>query len=405
MAADLRNPNIARLAAGYLFPTIGKKKREYAEANPDKKLISLGIGDTTEPLPPSVAKAMSDYCLGLGTAAGYSGYDPPIENDVKAKVAEVMYPGCDLTPAEIFVSDGSKCDLGRLQWLFNGNAKVAVQDPAYPVYVDSSVMFGRCDGEQNAETGQYPGITYMPCTPENSFFPDLAPAAGSDIILFCNPNNPTGACATRAQLTTLVEFAIANKQMIVYDSAYAPFIQDPDKPKSIFEIPGAKTCAIESSSLSKLAGFTGVRLGWTVVPKELVFADGSPVGKDWGRIMGTLFNGAANVAQAGAIAALSNMEETTALVTHYMGNAKIIMDTFTGLGMEVHGGTDAPYVFVRFPGRDSWDVFQEIMEKVQVVTTPGAGFGPSGQGFVRVSAFGNRENVLEACARFKEMWA
>jgi hypothetical protein len=338
-----RNPNIAKLAAGYLFPTIGKLRREYAAAHPEAKVLSLGIGDTSEPLTPSVAKAMSDYCLALGTEEGYTGYDPPIEADVKAKIAEVMYPGCNIAPEEVFVSDGSKCDLGRLQWLMvrtagpctspfaflfcgdwklgahrplwlgplvskrnacqAGSAKVAVQDPAYPVYVDSSVMFGRSEGGQDEATGQYEGITYMPCTPANDFFPDLEPAKDCNILLFCNPNNPTGACATRAQLEQLVAFgerstttillhvakplahaerlgtvadavpcrtrwrwdgrslhtANANKQIIIYDSAYAPFIQDPDKPKSIFEIEGAKTCAIESSSLSKLAGFTGVR--------------------------------------------------------------------------------------------------------------------------------------------------
>jgi len=402
--ADIRNPNISRLAAGYLFPTIGKIKREYIAANPDKKIISLGIGDTTEPLPAPVAKAMSDYCLALGTVEGYSGYDPPIEADVKELVAKVMYPQASIDASEVFISDGSKCDLGRLQWLFNGAAKVAVQDPAYPVYVDSSVMFGR-SGDIDDATGQYDGVTYMPCTPENDFFPDLSPAKDCDMILFCNPNNPTGACASRAQLESLVAFALENSIIIVYDSAYAPFIQDPEIPKSIFEVEGAKRCAIESSSLSKLAGFTGVRLGWTVVPKELVFKGGESVGKDWGRIMGTLFNGAANVAQAGAIAALSNMEETTALVTHYMGNAKIIRETFEGLGLKCHGGTNAPYVFVHFPGQDSWDVFKEILEKVQVVTTPGAGFGPAGQGFVRVSGFGHRESVLEACERFKTMWS
>lgn len=328
---------------------------------------------------------------------------PQVEADVKAKVAEVMYKGL-VEPSEVYVSDGSKCDLGRLQWLFGADAQVAVQDPAYPVYVDSSVMFGRT-GEISDETKQYENIVYMPCVKENGFFPDLSPAKDAKIIIFCNPNNPTGACATRDQLQSLVDFARENKQVIIYDSAYSPFIQDPDKPKTIFECEGARECAIETSSLSKLGGFTGVRLGWTVVPKELEFSCGAPVGKDWGRVMGTLFNGAANVAQAGAVAALSNMEETTSLVTHYMGNAKIIRECFQELGFEIYGGEDAPYVFVHFPGRDSWEVFQEFMEKVQVVTTPGSGFGPSGQGFVRVSAFGHRADVEEACARFKANWS
>lgn len=253
----------------------------------------------------------------------------------------------------------------------------------------------------NETTKQYDGVTYMPCTPENNFFPDITAAKDSDIIMFCNPNNPTGACATRKQLEDLVAFAKTNGKVILFDSAYSSFITDPTIPKSIYEIEGAKECAIETTSFSKLAGFTGIRLGWVVCPSEVKFADGTPVKQDIARVMSTLFNGAANVSQNGGLAALNNMKEVMDIVGYYLENAKLICACLEECGIKYYGGVNAPYTFAHFPGKDSWQMFDEILTKCQVVTTPGVGFGPSGQGFIRISAFGARENVVEACTRLK----
>jgi LL-diaminopimelate aminotransferase len=396
-----RNSNFGKLGAGYLFPVVAKKRREFAAAHPDAKVISLGIGDTTHPLPEPIVKAMADYVNGLGTKEGYEGYDPKSEAALKEGIAKVMYPGLNISAGDVFVSDGSKCDLGRLQTLFGADAKVAVQDPAYPVYVDSSVIAGRT-GTQDETTKQFAGITYMPCGPENDFMPDINLAKDSDIIMFCNPNNPTGACATRAQLENIVKFAKDNGKVILYDSAYSAFISDPNCPKSIFEIPGARECAMESTSFSKLAGFTGIRLGWVIACDELKFSCGTPMKQDLGRIMSTLFNGAGSVSQAGGLAVLANMKPVEDIVKYYMENARIIRETFDGLGQKYYGGTNAPYIFVHMPGKDSWEMFDEILNKCQVVCTPGVGFGPAGQGFVRISAFGDRDNVIEACERFKK---
>jgi len=401
-----RNPNFAEMAGGYLFPVIGKKRREFVAANPDVKLISLGIGDTTHPMPTAITKAMADYAMGLSTWEGYAGYDPKENDTLKQKIVDVLY-SADGKPlvdtSEVIISDGSKCDLGRIQPLFGNEAKVAVQDPAYPVYVDSSVMNGRFT-KFNEETKQYEGITYMPCHGGNDFFPDLEAAKDCDVIMFCNPNNPTGACATRAQLQTLVDFARANGQIILYDAAYSAFIKDPNCPRTIYEIEGAREVAIESNSFSKLAGFTGVRLGWTICPKDIKWADGTPVHQDWSRIMATVFNGAPNVAIVGGIATLENLPEVMSIVEYYMANAKLVKDTMTELGFKCYGGDNAPYVFVHFPGRDSWDVFDEILNKVHVVTTPGVGFGPSGQGYVRISSFGSQADCKEACDRLKAFY-
>ncbi|CAH9116595.1 unnamed protein product [Cuscuta epithymum] len=281
---------------------------------------------------------------------------------------------------------------------------MAVQDPSYPAYVDSSVILGQT-GQYQKDVEKYGNIVYMKCTPENGFFPNLSSVPRADIIFFCSPNNPTGSTASRDQLTKLVQFAKSNGSILVYDSAYAMYISD-ESPKSIFEIPGAKEVAIEVSSFSKYAGFTGVRLGWTVVPKTLLFSDGFPVAKDFNRIVCTCFNGASNIAQSGGLACLSpeGFEAMLETVSYYKENTSIIMETFTSLGFKVYGGKNAPYVWVHFPGRSSWEVFGEILEKTHVVTTPGSGFGPAGEGFVRVSAFGHRENVLEACRRFKQLY-
>jgi len=396
-----RNSNFAKLSAGYLFPIVAKKRREYAAAHPDKKVISLGVGDTTHPLPKVVAKAMSDYALGLGTVEGYSGYDPVIVDPVKAEIIKNFYAKMEVTADEVFVSDGSKCDLARFQTLWEGSAKVAIPDPAYPAYVDDTVISGHTGGFNKEKMG-YDGIVYMPCNPDNDFFPDLSAAKGCDILYFCNPNNPTGACANRKQLEQLVKFCTEEQILCVFDAAYATYIRDADKPKSIFEIPGARKIAIETNSFSKSAGFTGVRLGWTVVPTEVKYGGGASLRDDYNRVFNTHFNGAANVALAGGLATLQNMPVVTQVIEYYQENTRLIMETFKELGFTgIYGGRNSPYIFVKFPGKGSWEAFDEILEKAQVITTPGVGFGPAGEGFVRVSSYGSRENVVEACRRFK----
>lgn len=401
-----RNPNFAKLQAGYLFPEINRRKNKVLAANPGAKIISLGIGNTTEPLTPHITAALAQASTGLGTPAGYSGYgDEQGMTAFRARIAEVLYQGI-VKPEEVFISDGAKCDIGRLQLMFGRDVTIAVQDPAYPVYVDGSVIIGATGG-YNAGKKEFDGIAYMPCTPENNFFPDLSKTPRTDLIYFCSPNNPTGAVATKEQLRQLVAFAKKNRSIILFDAAYSEYIADPALPRSIFEIEGAREVALEISSFSKPIGFTGVRLGWTVVPAELKYDDGTPVINDWNRIMTTVFNGASNIVQLGGIAALdkTGVEEMRATIAFYMENAKIIKATLDGLGIQTYGGANAPYIWAHFPGQDSWDVFTHILEKAFVVTTPGAGFGPAGQGFLRFSAFGHRENVLEACDRLIKLFA
>ena len=288
--------------------------------------------------------------------------------------------------------------------MFGKDVTVAIQDPSYPVYVDGSVIAGTT-GDFNPEKSQFDNIIYMKCNPSNNFFPDLDTFPRTDLIYFCSPNNPTGAVATREQLTRLVEFAKKNRSIIIFDSAYAEYIREDDVPRSIFEIPGAKQVAIEISSFSKMIGFTGVRLGWTVVPDELKFEEGFKVRDDWNRVMTTLFNGASSIAQHGGLAALDEkgIKEMRATIAFYMENVKLIKSGLEELGIKTYGGVNAPYVWAHFPDKDSWEVFTEILEKCHVVTTPGAGFGPAGQGFIRFSAFGHRKNVIEALQRLKKL--
>jgi LL-diaminopimelate aminotransferase len=402
-----RNPNIAKLPAGYLFPEIGRRRRALLERQPDAKIISLGIGNTTEPLTPHIVEGLQNAALTLGTAEGYSGYDDDpkgqaLLQNLKTKLSEKWYHGA-VSPEEIVISDGAKCDCGRLQMLFGSEVTIAVQDPAYPVYVDGSVIAG-ATGAHNPERGQFDGLVYLPCSPANAFFPDLSALPRTDLIYFCSPNNPTGAVSTREQLRELVAFARRNGSIIIFDAAYAAFIQDDRLPRSIFEIEGSRETAIEVNSFSKPIGFTGVRLGWTVVPRELTFEGGAPVSKDWSRVMSTLFNGASNIAQYGALAALDDtgLAEMRQTVGYYMENARIIREGLAGLGLTSYGGVNSPYVWAEFPGRPSWDVFTEILESAHVVTTPGSGFGPSGEGFIRFSAFGHRADIVEAVRRLKE---
>ncbi|KAL6498901.1 hypothetical protein OROHE_026408 [Orobanche hederae] len=400
-----RNENMAKLQAGYLFPEIARRRASHMSKYPDAQVISLGIGDTTEPIPEVITSAMSQRSRALSTIDGYSGYGAEQgEKKLRAAIASNYYADLGIDEDDIFVSDGAKSDISRLQVLFGSTVTMAVQDPSYPAYVDSSVILGQT-GQFQKDVEKYGNIEYMMCTPENGFFPDLSTVRRTDVIFFCSPNNPTGYAASRDELTRLVQFAKENGSIIVYDSAYAMYVSD-DSPRSIFEIPGAKEVALEVSSFSKYAGFTGVRLGWTAIPKELLYSDGFPVAKDFNRIVCTCFNGASNIAQAGGLACVSDegIKAMHGVVGFYKENTDIIVDTFISLGFEVYGGKNAPYVWVHFPGQSSWDVFGEILEKTHVVTTPGSGFGPGGEGFVRVSAFGHRDNVLEACRRFKQLY-
>lgn len=398
-----RNPNMAKLNAGYLFPEIAKRKKLFLENNPAAKLISLGIGDTTEPIPSCITGGLIKGAASLGTKDGYSGYGPEQgQIELRRRIAERLYQN-KVSQDEVFVSDGSKCDIGRLQMLFGREVVTAVQDPSYPVYVDTSVIMGQT-GPFNSLGKQYQSIVYMPCRPENFFFPDLSDTPPADLIYFCSPNNPTGAAATREQLQDLVAFARKNNSIIIYDAAYSAYIRHPDLPRSIYEIDGAKEVAIELGSLSKMAGFSGVRLGWSIIPKELRFEDGSPVIHDWGRITATCFNGASNIAQAGAFAAfeLEGLESIKQMADFYLENARILKSSLESKGYLTFGGTDAPYIWAKFPHKSSWEAFEDILQNLHIVTTPGSGFGPSGEQFLRFSAFGHRSTIEEAAERIHQ---
>jgi len=398
-----RNSNMGKLKAGYLFPEIARRKKEFLAKHPGARIISLGIGDTTEPITPHIAGGLSKESKALSTKKGYSGYgDEQGLAELRDRIAKRIYNN-RITGEEVFVSDGAKPDTGRLQMMF-GPRRIAVQDPAYPVYTDSSVIAGS-SGNYNERNQNFDGIIYMECNPENNFFPDLSAARNAELIFFCSPNNPTGAAATKEQLRELVSFARKNKSIIIFDAAYSQFIRDRKLPRSIFEIDGAKECAIEVNSFSKPIGFAGVRLGWTVVPNELRYEDGTQVRQDWNRIMTTVFNGASNIAQHGALAALEEkgMKEMDKTVSYYLENAGIIKSCLASLGYEVYGGDNAPYIWARLRGRKSWELFEELFGKCHVVTTPGAGFGPSGEGFIRFSAFGHREDIEEACRRLRKL--
>lgn len=386
-----RNSHMALLKGNYLFPEINLHKRKFLEQHPDASLISLGIGDTTEPICSSTVDSLIKASALLGTSEGYSGYGPEQgQRRLREQIALKIYSGL-IEAEEVFISDGAKCDLGRLQTLFGSAVSVAVQDPAYPVYIEGSLIQG------------VKQVIAMPCLPENQFFPDLENLPRTDLIYFCSPNNPTGAVATREQLRKLVEFAKKNRSIIVFDAAYASYIQDPLLPKSIFEIEGAKEAAIEVGSFSKLAGFTGIRLGWTVVPKELCYDDGFSVRDDWNRLTSTVFNGASNIAQAGGVAVLEEkgLQQIAGLTQFYLENAHIIKETVQSLGCEVFGGSNSPYVWLRFKGKNSWDVFHWFLNTFHIVTTPGSGFGPAGDEFIRLTAFGRRQQILEAAERLR----
>ncbi|MDR0551795.1 MAG: LL-diaminopimelate aminotransferase [Spirochaetaceae bacterium] len=401
-----RNPNLTRLKAGYLFPEIARRRREFAASHPQgERVISLGVGNTTEALLPHICAGLEAGARALGCAETYSGYMDEGLPELRRRISKVYYGGrFDID--EIFISDGSKCDIGRLQLLFGADTRVCVQDPSYPVYVDGSVLQGvGCkEGAKDGASG-YGGITYLPCTAANGYFPDLSAIGRGNLVYFCSPNNPTGAAVTKEQLAALVGRVRETDSFLVYDAAYSDYLRDSALPKTVFEAAGAEYCAIEVNSFSKSAGFTGVRLGWTAVPKTVKYTDGGSLNSDWARIMATIFNGASNIAQAGGLAALDaeGLREIRSLTDFYLGNAALIRSALQKLGVPCMGGFNSPYIWADFSPEKSWDVFNRILEKCRIVTTPGAGFGPAGEGFVRFSAFGHRADVEEACLRLERL--
>ena len=396
-----RNENLAKLQSGYLFPEINRRKKEFLKNNPDAKLISLGIGNTTEPLTPYITNSLKKAAEEMGNLGGYTGYsDEQGLNELREKISKVKYNN-EISSEEIFISDGAKCDVSRLQVMFGNKVSIAVQDPAYPVYVDGSVIMGTT-GEYKDD--KFEGVSYIHCTSKNCFFPNPKQIKKADLIYICSPNNPTGEVATKEQLKELIKFAKKNKSIIIFDAAYSEYIEDKSLPKSIYEIDGAKEVAIEVNSFSKSIGFTGVRLGWSVVPKELKYDDGSLVIKDWNRIVTTLFNGASNIVQKGGLASLDSkgLKEMRKTVNYYKNNAKLILKTLKELNIDVYGGINSPYVWAKFEGKDSWETFNELLNNIQVITTPGSGFGHAGEGFVRFSAYGHKGDIEEACKRLKK---
>jgi LL-diaminopimelate aminotransferase len=401
------NSNYDLLAAGYLFPEIGRRAKAYAAAHPDVTVLRMGIGDTTEALTPTIVKSMHDRLNLLANRTTYTGYGDS-EGELalrEAIAADYAARGAEVHVDEIFVSDGAKPDTGNVQSIFSEDAVVAVQDPAYPVYVDTNVIAGRA-GKYDAARGLYERLVYMPCNEQNGFFPTV-PTGKTDLVYLCSPNNPTGNVATHAQLEAFVAYARKHHAVILFDAAYRDYIRDPSLPRSIYEIEGARECAIEFYSFSKGAGFTGVRLGWCVIPKTLVLEDGE-AGKAhrlWTRHQNTYFNGASNVVQSGALAALSpaGKVECQGVIDYYMQNAALIRSTLEGLGLRCFGGDNAPYVWLQTPnGMKSWDFFDKLLTEAHVVGTPGSGFGPSGEGYFRLSAFGHRENIEAALASIRK---
>jgi len=402
------NDNFLKLKAGYLFPEIGRRVGAYADANPDKaaSLIKCGIGDVTEPLPAAVREAIHTAVDELGNRDTFRGYGPEQGYDfLREAIVENCYADLNISANDIFISDGSKCDTGNILDIFGKGNKIAVTDPVYPVYVDTNVMIGNT-GEADEE-GRYEGLVYLPCTAENDFVPAI-PDEKVDIIYLCYPNNPSGASATREQLTAWVTYAKENDAIILYDAAYEAFIQDDDVPRSIYEIEGAHECALEFRSFSKNGGFTGIRCAYITIPETVtgVSATGERISikQLWARRTSTKFNGASYPIQRGAEAIFSDAgkAQVVALVDHYMGNAKLLREACTEIGLKVFGGENAPYVWVACPeGLTSWDMFDKMLTEANVVITPGSGFGAAGEGYFRISAFNSRENVKEVCKRLK----
>jgi len=404
------NENYLKLQAGYLFPEIGRRVSEFIQANPDKKVIKMGIGDVTQPLVPSVIKAFHEGVDEMAKAETFHGYGPEQGYAfLREAIAKYAYQdnGIDISADDIFISDGSKCDTGNIQEIFGNENKIAICDPVYPVYADTTVMAGKTGTYQ--PNGHYEGIVYMPCTKENGFIPDL-PTEIPDLIFLCFPNNPTGTVATKEELKKWVDFAIKNKSIILYDAAYEAFITDDTIPHSIYEIEGAKKVAIEFRSFSKTAGFTGTRCAYTVVPQELVAYDSEgkalPVKPLWNRRQSTKFNGVSYPVQkaAAAIFTEEGKREVAEVIAYYLENARIMKESLKAAGYEVFGGENAPYIWVKTRDEmSSWDFFDKVLNEANVVGTPGSGFGPAGEGYFRFSAFADRESVLEAMERIKNL--
>jgi LL-diaminopimelate aminotransferase len=403
------NDNYLKLKAGYLFPEIARRVNVFAETNPDAKIIRLGIGDVTEPLPQACRDAMIQAVQDMGDRSLFKGYGPEQGYAwLREKIAQQDFQarGCEIDASEIFISDGSKCDTGNILDIFGNDNIIAVTDPVYPVYVDTNVMAGHT-GEAN-DKGEYEGFVYLPISAENNFTAQI-PTKKVDLIYLCFPNNPTGSTATKEHLQAWVDYAKAHGSIIFFDAAYEAFITDPTIPHSIYEIEGAKDCAIEFRSFSKNAGFTGTRCALTVVPKTLKgkASDGSEVElwKLWNRRQSTKFNGVSYIIQRGAEAVYSaeGQSQVKDLVGFYMDNAKIIREKLTAANLSVYGGINAPYVWVKTPhGLSSWEFFDKLLETVNVVGTPGSGFGAAGEGYFRISAFNSRKNVEEAMQRITD---
>jgi LL-diaminopimelate aminotransferase len=397
------NENYTKLKASYLFSDIAKRVSSYVAANPAKPVIRLGIGDVTEPLPPACIEALHAATEEMGNRATFKGYGPEQGYAfLREAIAQHDYATrrCRIDADEIFVSDGAKCDCGNIQEIFASDIRLAIPDPVYPVYLDTNVMAGRTGPSVD---GRYQGVTYLESTPANGYVPSI-PGAAADLVYLCFPNNPTGAVATKAQLAAWVDYARRNKAVILFDSAYEAYIRDPDIPHSIYEIEGAHEVAIEFRSFSKTAGFTGTRCAYTVVPKSLLAYDAAgnahALHALWNRRHTTKFNGVAYPIQktAAAIFTDAGRQQTRALVDFYLANATLIRDAMTKLGFSCIGGDNAPYIWIN-TGRDSWEFFDLLLNRAQVVCTPGAGFGKCGEGHVRISAFNSRENVETALAR------
>ncbi len=400
------NSNYLKLPGSYLFSTIAKKVREYAEENPGADIIRLGIGDVTQPLAPEIINALHSAVDEMGNKDTFKGYAPDLGYEfLRNTIAETDYKsrGCDISADEIFVSDGAKCDCGNIQEIFSTDNTIAVCDPVYPVYVDSNVMAGR-SGEYDKAAGCYKGIIYMPCTAENDFTPDL-PGEVPDLIYLCFPNNPTGAVITKDKLQKWVDYANDHGSIILYDAAYEAYISQDEIPHSIYECSGAKVCAIEFRSFSKTAGFTGLRLGFTVIPRELK-ADGVSLHPLWARRHGTKYNGAPYIVQRAGEAVYSQegRKQVLGQVAYYMENAKCIYNGLKDCGYEVYGGVNAPYIWLRTPGNmTSWDFFDHLLKDANVVGTPGSGFGPGGEHYFRLTGFSSHENTTEAVNRIRKL--
>lgn len=396
------NDNYLKLPGAYLFSTVAKKAADFTAKHPDREVIKMSIGDVTKPLAPAVIEAMHKAVDEMGTPEGFRGYGPEQGYDfLRNKIVECDYKsrGIDLQPDEIFISDGAKSDCGNIGDIFAKDNKVAVCDPVYPVYVDTNAMAGRA-GDFIGE--HWNNLYYMPCLAENNFLPQI-PTEKVDMIYLCFPNNPTGMAATRDELKPWVEYAKANNAVILYDSAYEAFITDPDVPHSIYEIEGAKEVAIEFRSFSKTAGFTGTRCAYTVMPHELK-VDGVELNGLWNRRQCTKFNGVPYIIQRAAEAVYSpeGQAQTKQAIAYYLENAKIIREALSGAGLTVYGGVNAPYIWAKAPnGYKSWEFFDKVLEEAGVVTTPGAGFGPSGEGYVRLTAFSTKENTIKAMEKIK----